>query len=289
MNCNELNCSMYRQCSYRNMSITCYLESVKAKKPTENSPIIIFDRGKFYQGTIYETRSSGKLEILDYKDKFNVHVRFLDTGYESVVNMDNIKNGSVKDPYARTAYGGYYGEGPYIANRDMKIYKVWEGVLRRANVHKDPTHPTYDTASVCEEWLNLQTFAKWYQEYRSRLNPESYKELQIDKDIYQWKCPNKIYSPSTCCLIPQKLNSILSTADISDDSSIGILQNKNNYRLEMRINGNRGTMGYYDTYEDAVKAYKDFKKKQILDLGAEYLSIGYITPEVFEALKLIEI
>ena len=172
----------------------------------------------------------------------------------------------------------------------MKIYKVWEGILRRAHAHKDQNFHAYENTSVCEEWLNLQTFAKWYQEYRSRLNPESYKELEIDKDIYQWGLVNKIYSPSTCCLIPHRLNAVISGLDLRESTlPVGVIKSKDKYRLEMTINTNRGTVGYYDTVEEAIAAHRSIKKKQILDMGAEYLSMGYITPEVYERLKLLKI
>ena len=173
-------------------------------------PIEILDRKKFEEGSIYQSRAAGLMQVIDYNGKFDVTVRFLDTGYTTKANMDNIRAGSVKDPYHRTVYGGYFGEGPYIAYHDMKVYKVWEGILRRT-CGKDVGHiESYKNVSICEEWRNLQVFAAWYYDYRKDLNPLYYNELQIDKDILQWRQEYKLYSPQTCCMIPGKLNTMLS-------------------------------------------------------------------------------
>ena len=51
---------------------------------------------KKYEGKVFQTNSSGSLVIEKYVDNKNVHVRFINTGYRTVVSMGNIKTGVVK-------------------------------------------------------------------------------------------------------------------------------------------------------------------------------------------------
>ena len=65
-----------------------------------------------FVGTIHATNSCGKLVIVKYDNKKDVLVRFVDTGYECVVESGHIRKGSVKDHYSPSVYGvGYLGVG----------------------------------------------------------------------------------------------------------------------------------------------------------------------------------
>lgn len=171
------------------------------------SPFVIMDHKKFYEGLIFNTKS-GPMQVIEFGNKFNVKVKFLNSGYETIANIDNIIKGHVRDPYAILKNGGYFGVGNFEYYQDTKIYKTWDFMLRRAYVHSSDS-PNYENCYVCEQWINLQIFAEWYNSYRIQLNPEYYDDLQIDKDILQWGNYYKTYSPSTCCLIPGSLNGII--------------------------------------------------------------------------------
>lgn len=63
--------------------------------------------------------------------------------------------------------------------------------MRCYDVKYSKKHPTYKDCTVCEEWHNFQTFAKWFD--------ENYYEIEntimdLDKDIL--KNGNKIYCPA---------------------------------------------------------------------------------------------
>ena len=178
----------------------------RASKP--KSPIIIDDRKKFNVGTIYYSKYGEPMQILDYNGKFKVTIKFLDWyGYTTVANMDNIRRGSVKNPFRILENGGYFGVGNHVASRDMSVYKTWDALLRRAYMHLNESNKSYINCSVAEEWRNFQVFADWYVWYRGLLNPNY--SYQIDKDVLQWGQVNKIYSLQTCCLIPHELNNLL--------------------------------------------------------------------------------
>lgn len=55
-------------------------------------------RNKFEIGQIYETNTSGKLEIIDILPDRKCKVKFLETGYEVLAYRENIKAGKVLDP-----------------------------------------------------------------------------------------------------------------------------------------------------------------------------------------------
>lgn len=95
---------------------------------------------------------------------------------------------------------GFGGVGEYKTKENGRFtiyYQQWKNMLLRCYV-KAERHHAYEDAKVCEEWLNFQVFAEWYDEHYYKIKGS----LQIDKDI---KCPgNTIYSSQTCILIPQK-------------------------------------------------------------------------------------
>ena len=88
---------------------------------------------------------------------------------------------------------GFIGVGDYkpsFNGRNTKQYISWKGMLERCyspKWHKEK--PTYIGCTVCDEWLNFQAFAEWYD--------ASYiTGFQLDKDIKL--IGNKIYSPENC-------------------------------------------------------------------------------------------
>ena len=56
-------------------------------------------------GKICKSKSSGDFKILKYNGSKDVEIQFLKTGYETTVQLGNIKNGNVKDQYAPSVYG----------------------------------------------------------------------------------------------------------------------------------------------------------------------------------------
>ncbi|EHM6953344.1 hypothetical protein KGV31_002143 [Vibrio parahaemolyticus] len=92
-----------------------------------------------------------------------------------------------------------------IRNQDgtnTVLYKVWSSMLQRCYSQSFLSKfPTYRGCSVCEEWLTLSEFKKWFDAHYI----EGY---ELDKDLL-FK-GNKIYSPQTCVFIPKHVNSFIS-------------------------------------------------------------------------------
>ena len=56
-------------------------------------------------GKVCKSKSSGDFKILKYNDARNVEIQFLKTGFETTVELGNIRSGLIKDPYLPSVYG----------------------------------------------------------------------------------------------------------------------------------------------------------------------------------------
>lgn len=252
-----------------------------------NTPIIISDYKLFYKDTIWFSEFNNCfIKIIDYIDKFNVKIKFLDEyGFETIANLDNIRKGNVKNPYRINKYGGFYGIGPYRSVDFMQIYKVWEGILKRTS-DKYNDRKSYDNVSIDKSWLNFQNFADWYVNYIKDLNPIFI--YQIDKDILQWNQTIKIYSAKTCCLIPDKLNVSLVglnlKREINPNLPVGVYHNDCKYSSYITNDNRRIYLGNFDNPDEAFEKYKQEKLRKIYNIALYYYSQNGIKKDIFEAL-----
>ena len=156
-------------------------------------------------GKQFKTNEGYTIEVVNYENKNRVTVKFsCNPDYTIVSTTQNIKNGQIKYPYHKSIYNrGYYGVGPYkarINNIKTKAYVTWFSMMTRCyNPTYHKRQPTYIDCEVCEEWLNFQNYAKWFEENYY----ESDYKLELDKDLFS---SSKVYSPDTCCFLPKKLN-----------------------------------------------------------------------------------
>ena len=91
---------------------------------------------------------------------------------------------------------GIYTKGKHKASdngRSTKVYDAWRHMLMRcydsSTLSRDPT---YASCTVCDEWLDFQAFAEWYD----KNYPRDGEVYQLDKDLKV--IGNKVYSPKTC-------------------------------------------------------------------------------------------
>lgn len=253
-------------------------------------PIKIKDYKHYYEGSEFQSKHSGNFIITNYESRKRVHIKFLDDhGYEMISNMDNIRNGTVKNPYRILKHGGYYGEGPYTVNNSNGAYKVWDGMLVRVSDFYT-RDKGYINTTVCKEWYNFQIFAEWYNKYLSQLNPKY--TYQIDKDIFQWNFDRKVYSSSTCCIIPARLNAVLDGMHAErsvHDLPVGVMTNNNKFSSYVCTNEGRVYLGNFNTPMEAFEAYRIAKKDFIKELSIIYYNDGAITKDVFDKLLAIDI
>lgn len=164
----------------------------------------------------------------------------------------------------KLTYGvGYNSEGKHKARENgkrTKSYQTWQDMIRRCY---DPKmlkeSPTYVGCSVDERFHDFQDFADWFYD-----NPYSNLGYHLDKDLLFPN--NKIYSPETCCFVPQELNSLLTDRrSARGDLPQGVDFNKASGRFRARVgnNGKSKLLGYFDCPNKAYQAYKLAKERYV--------------------------
>lgn len=228
--------------------------------------------------------------IIKYNKTDDVIVEFKKYNEKVHCAYREFKNGSVKSNYEPIILNkGYIGVGKYNSYTNGKIsiqYDFWRSMLRRCyeNNFKEK-HETYKEAVVCDEWLNFQNFAEWFDVNYYTVDNE---RMQLDKDILHKG--NKIYSPENCVFVPQNINKLFCKCDKSrGEYPIGVDFNKQSNKFRARCsvykNGTNKSihLGKYNSPEDAFyKGYKPFKEKYIKQVAEEYKN--QIPKELYDAL-----
>lgn len=217
------------------------------------------------------------MKIIRYGGKSDIDIEFLDEFHyikEHCLYI-NFKNGQIKNPYDRTVYGiGYIGVGlykPSINKENTQEYNLWDSMLERCYCEKRRHRAkTYFDCEVCKEWYNFQNFSKWFHENYYECNDR----LHVDKDIILQG--NRIYSPDTCLLIPQKLNVLFVNKINKRGLPNGIYKVKTGYFAKY----NNEDLGIYKTVTEAFSSYAIAKKREIIRVANEYKNI--IPPATYD-------
>ena len=260
---------------------------------SENSPFKIGDYAKWYIGGQFINKDGFLFTIIDYRNSKDVDIQFY-YDYITTTRMSEIKEGSIKNPYAGGKYGQYIGVGKYNKEDYLKIYKTWHHMFRRVcdeQVQQLSRNKSYINVSICYEWYNYQNFATWMESYLQTLNQDLYNEYQIDKDIIQWGIEPKIYSPMTCCLIPTLLNiSLVDYVRDGKDTYHGVRRTANGkFVCSINTKNGRNNLGTYETQEEAFIVYKNAKEKYLQELADYYYSINAIHKEIKDIIYRIDI
>ena len=186
---------------------------------------------------------------------------------------------------ARTLVKGVGIFDSEFATTDKEVLmadRVWRSMLSRCYSKKyQEKEPSYIDCSVCEEWLLFSNFKKWFD--------ENYVDgYALDKDILIKG--NKVYSPDTCCFVPQEINAMLTKCNRTRGMyPIGVSKCKNRFRVYLSVSGSRLFLGSFVTIEEAFNAYKKAKEAHIKEVAQRYYVKGEITERVYDALMRYEV
>lgn len=239
---------------------------VKMKFINNEKEMISKEKIQKYILTEWINNRDERMKIVNYESAVKVTVEFED-GYKTVATMNNIKLGKVKNIFSKSVCGvGYIGKGKYCSNHKSKSY--WMRMLHRCydeKVHKE--RPTYKGCLVDECWHNYQVFAKWFD--------DNYTDgFVLDKDILIKN--NRIYSPETCCFVPQEINGLFTKTNAKRGKyPIGVKKEGDRFRADMSYKKNSTYLGAFDTPEEAFQAYKTAKEvliKKVADKWKEQIS-----------------
>ena len=143
-------------------------------------------------GKVCKSKSSGDFKILKYNGSKDVEIQFLKTGFETSVELGNIRNGKVKDPCVPSVCGvGITGTKyqPTINGVKTKEYVLWCNMLERCySTNLKKRQPTYEYCEVSENFKSYEYFYEWCHKQVGFSN----KDWQLDKDLLIKG--NKLYS-----------------------------------------------------------------------------------------------
>ena len=223
-------------------------------------------------GEVSYTKYGTKAVIIEYVNYNKVLVEFQDQyKYSYYTSYLNFQKGMLTNPYeCRNKNGngiGFIGVGKYNSKEHKEAYQKWKAILDRCirNDYSNKAISSYKDCTVCEEWLNFQYFAKWFYENKYPCNDP----LCVDKDILVHG--NKLYSPDTCLLVPQRIN-LLFVKEKGRRGSlpIGVYKEKNTYISSITKLYKKERIGSSDNKKEAFQKYKIEKEKYIKSVAEEY-------------------
>jgi len=230
-------------------------------------------------GEKHITKEGYEIEIIEYFNYCNCTIRFKNGIVLKNKRYANILSGKIKNPYHPSIFGiGCIGEGKHDSL--SKPYKTWFSMMQRCyskQAHKK--YPSYGGNVVIEKWNYFQNFAKWYEE---NWKPWMDNKWQLDKDILI--SGNKVYSPETCCFVPQDINKLFTKSNSSrGEYPIGVNLNKNGrFNARLRRDNKEKHLGYFDTIDKAFEMYKTAKEEHIKEVADKWKP--FITPETYQAM-----
>lgn len=157
-----------------------------------------------------------------------------------------------------------------------KANQIWSDIIRRCYTKEmQDRFPTYKGCTICDEWRYFSNFKRWFDEHYI-------DGWQIDKDIL-FK-GNKVYSPNTCCFVPNDINTVLIKPANSKCIFRGVTFDyvNNKYMARISILGKAKNLGRYNTAKEAYIVYKQAKEKYIKFLADKWKS--HLEPRVYDAL-----
>lgn len=169
-----------------------------------------------------------------------------------------------------------------VWNKHNKAFSVWRSMLSRCySKNYQSREPSYIGCTVCEDWLVLSNFIKWFD--------KNYIDgYELDKDII--KKGNKVYCPEYCVFVPREINSlILRRQKWRGKYPIGVSFDKrrNKFRSALTHKNKTYFIGYFDNEKDAFNAYKKEKERIIKEVAVKCKNT--IKKEAYEALLKYEI
>lgn len=234
-------------------------------------------------GEVSYTKNGTKATIIEYVNTHKVLVEFDDKyKYQYWTSYGNFQRGQPTNPYeCREKNGlGFIGVGEYNSKEHKVAYAKCRAMLQRCiNPMADKSTESYVECEVCNEWMNFQNFAKWYYENEYPCNNEP---LCVDKDILIHG--NKIYSPDTCILVPQRINLLfIKELKRRGDLPIGVQKHTNGgYTSLLSTYEGKKYLGYFYDTNLAFATYKKAKEKYIKEVADSYKNI--IPQKVYEAI-----
>ena len=234
-------------------------------------------------GEKFITNEGYNIEIIDYNKNTKYSIKFDNKIIKTNLDFKEIKNGSISNPLHKSLCGvGYIGIGRYVTSNNKektKEYSYWHGIINRCyNKKRKNGNNFYEPMYAKEIWHNFQNFAEWMEQ---NYNPKTMDGWHLDKDILIKG--NKVYSPETCCFVPQEINTVFTKRQSKrGDYPIGVTKVCSSYKVQLNIYGILNYLGTFKTIEEAFQVYKEAKENYIKEVADKWKDL--IDPRVYEAM-----
>ena len=229
-------------------------------------------------GKVCKSSNSGDFKILKYNDARNVEIQFVNTGFETSVQLTNLRNGNVKDRLTPSVFGvGVLGTKypSKVSGVKTKEYILWCSMLERCySTVFEKKYSTYEGCEVSDNFLHYEYFYEWCNKQIGFGNDGNGNPFQLDKDLLIKG--NKVYSEDSCVFIPQGINKVLTKREsMRGEHLIGVYWNKTNKAFRAMVSKNKGKqehLGYFNTEIEAFNAYKEAKEAFIKEQANKWKS-----------------
>lgn len=157
---------------------------------------------------IYYSKRCGPVRILRDLGNNKFEIEFVNTGTIKMARGDAIKEGCIRDPYAKLNCGVARTGNIKTKGKYQPYYNTWNGMIHRCYAEQDEKYKPYKNVTVCDRWL---TFENFYEDCKKidGFDEEQFLQnnLVLDKDIKQRYQKHKVYSPETCTWVTKAENS----------------------------------------------------------------------------------
>ena len=240
-------------------------------------------------GKVCKSKLSGDFKIVKYNDSGNVEIQFINTGFETSVQLTNIRNGEIKDPYLPSVFGvGMLGtKYPSKVNGvETKEYMLWKDMLKRCyNDSFKKKNPTYEGCEVSDNFKSYEYFYEWCHKQIGFDN----EGWQLDKDLLIKG--NKVYSEDSCVFVPKDINLLLTKRTASrGEHLIGVYWCKKGKAFKAQVSKNKGKqehLGLFNTEIEAFNAYKTAKESFVKEQAEKWKS--HIDERAYNALMRYQV
>lgn len=246
-------------------------------------------------GVIRKNNQGCLMKVVEYIDSKHIFVEFQDEHRERHnATWQQFLHGEIKNNFyikeKKLVYGVADRGNKYHSQINGKTLKediLWTKMLERCYDKKvAERNPTYIGVTCSNEFLSYTFFYEWLHEQENweYLNKNNIK-YNLDKDILIKG--NKIYSPETCCLVPQNVNTLFIKRNKSrGDLPIGVTKrsNKGFYAQWADNKGGKHSSKTVYSIEEAFIIYKTEKEKIIKQVAQEEYKRGTITRRCYEAM-----
>ena len=173
-------------------------------------------------GDTYKNKAGIEMTVVEINNSKDIVIEFK-SGYRKRTTSSHVVTGRIKDKLSPSIFGvGIIGDGAHSTtsnSRETKAYKTWKGVLQRCYYKCESSNLdlSYQGCEVCDEWLNFQNFAEWF----NKNHPMDGSSYQLDKDIKV--IGNKVYSPEFCMIIKTRANQLIKEkSKVTLNETIGV-------------------------------------------------------------------